>query len=628
MSNIFYINALTLIGALIGSSYLIINWKIIKSPAIRTVFIATYILLFIYISLLTIEWAGITNQFDALENLAGAMIPVLWILIFVILIDFLNHKELARKEERMKLALEGAALGTWDWNIITGKVIFNKRWANMLGYELVELKPDISTWEKLIHPTDLDEVKKNLDEHLSGKTEFYQAELRMQHKSGEWVWILGRGKVMERNNEGIPTRAAGTHLDITERKQMQEELQLKNEEYLTANEELTESIDRVKEINILHEEAIEKAEQSDKLKTAFLANLSHEIRTPMNGILGFSDLLSNQNLSHETQEKYINLIQRSGKRMLSLINDLVDISKIEAGQISINPKPTKLNEMMQRLHSFFQPKAVECNLNLSLDEYDSCEEIIIDVDDLRLEQILSNLISNAIKYTKVGKIEFGYKILGKEIYFWVKDTGIGIPKDKHEIIFERFRQADDRAFKGEEGSGLGLSISKALVELMQGTIWIESKVGEGSTFSFTIPYISSANMDEDKDFTPILATSINKKTIMIVEDDEVSFMLLNELLPAEKFNIIHATNGNEAINIFFTRNDINAIFMDIKMPVLNGIDATIAIRKENKDIPIIAQTAYASNEEREKIINAGCTTVITKPIDRKELKEVIDAIFS
>lgn len=375
--------------------------------------------------------------------------------------------------------------------------------------------------------------------------------------------------------------------------------------------------------------AKERAEESDRLKSAFLANMSHEIRTPMNGILGFSELLKNPELSGDLQQEYISIIEKSGARMLNIINDIVDISKIEAGLMQLNLKETNIHDQMEYIYSFFKPEAEAKGIELSLKDSLPLKESIIYTDSEKAYAILTNLIKNAVKFTEEGKIEFGYFKKGDFLEFYVKDTGIGIPKDRQEAVFERFIQADIADKMARQGAGLGLSISKAYVEILGGKIWVESAVGIGSTFYFTLPYNA---VPEKVVFPQIneeggLNHEIPQLKILIAEDDETSEILLDAVVRTFGKVILKARTGFEAVEIYRDNPDIDLILMDIQMPGFNGYEATRHIRQLNKDVVIIAQTAFGLSGDREKAIEAGCNDYIAKPIHKTHLLALIQRNF-
>jgi PAS domain S-box-containing protein len=376
--------------------------------------------------------------------------------------------------------------------------------------------------------------------------------------------------------------------------------------------------------------AKEKAEKSDRLKSAFLANMSHEIRTPMNGILGFSDLLKEPGLTGETQQKYIRIIEKSGARMLNIINDIISISKIESGLMEVNLAASNVNEQIEYIHTFFKPEAEAKGNTLSFKNSLPLKEAIIKTDREKLFAILTNLVKNAIKYTDKGSIEFGYSINGEQFEFYVKDTGIGIDNDRQIAIFERFIQADIEDKMARQGAGLGLAISKAYVEILGGELWVESKKDIGSTFYFTIPY-NAEKMEiyrnTENQETKNLTSPIKKLKILIVEDDETSNLFLNTILKEQKTEIICATTGTEAIKLCRENPDLDLILMDIKMPDMDGYEATKQIREFNKDVVIIAQTAHGLAGDREKAMVAGCNEHIPKPIEKKKLLSLIEQYF-
>ncbi len=380
--------------------------------------------------------------------------------------------------------------------------------------------------------------------------------------------------------------------------------------------------------------AKEKAEESDRLKSAFLANMSHEIRTPMNGILGFTELLKEPKLNGGEQQEYIGIIGKSGARLLNIINDIIDISKIEAGQMTVNITESDINEQIEYIYTFFQPEFERKGLRYSFKNGLSAKEAIIKTDREKIYAILTNLVKNALKYTDKGSIEFGYKLKREgelsNLEFFVKDTGIGIPQNRQKAIFERFIQADISDKMALQGAGLGLSISKAYVEMLGGKIWVESEPGKGTIFYFTIPYNSenqSDNIELNVASAEALQYKINNLKVLIAEDDEISFFLINGVIKNYCSEVLHATDGVDTINKFKSNPGIDLVLMDIKMPVMNGYEAAHQIRQFNKDVIIIAQTAYSLLGDRENALEAGCNDYITKPILKDELLSLIQKYF-
>ncbi len=380
---------------------------------------------------------------------------------------------------------------------------------------------------------------------------------------------------------------------------------------------------------------LKQAEESDRLKSAFLANMSHEIRTPMNGILGFADLLKSQQLTGDQQQEYIQIIEQSGVRMLNILNDIIDISRIEAGHMKLEIIESNINEQCDYIYTFFKPEVEEKGLKFSLKNSLPTQEAFINTDREKLFAILTNLVKNAIKYTQAGSIEFGYILKDtptqlKELQFYVKDTGIGIPKDRFEAIFKRFIQSDMDNKMAHQGAGLGLSITKAYVEMLGGQIEVESKEGIGSTFYFTLPYnTNQTNKTIQKDLPPEINENLFKKLkILIVEDDKISKMLIDLTVNKIGREILKAGTGLEAIEACRNNPDIDLILMDMQMPEMNGYEATRQIRQFNSEVIIIAQTANGLNNDREKTIAAGCNDYIPKPINKTELHTLIQKYFN
>ena len=370
--------------------------------------------------------------------------------------------------------------------------------------------------------------------------------------------------------------------------------------------------------------AKEKAEESDRLKSAFLANVSHEIRTPMNGILGFADLLKKPELNDEKQQSYIDIIEKSGNRMLDLIDDLINISRIESGEVDISFTETNLNVQFNFLYDFFHAETEQKGLDLKLNCPLPLDQAKIYTDREKFEAIMINLVKNAIKFTNEGKIEMGYEPKKGKIEFYVKDSGVGVPKDKQEAIFKRFVQAESGFSRDYEGAGLGLSITKAYVEALGGKIWLKSEEGKGTQIYFTLPVnaiSSQSNKPETKEKKEKKAgpkDAFNNLTVLAAEDDEFNYLLIEELLLDQGINVIRAKNGQEAIDICKKNDKINMILMDIKMPVVDGYEAAKIIKKFNPEMLIIAQSAYAMEHEIKKF-STIFDDYITKPIKADEL---------
>ncbi len=399
------------------------------------------------------------------------------------------------------------------------------------------------------------------------------------------------------------------------------------EGYALIGENITERLLYEKELQI----ARNKAEESDRLKTSFLSNISHEIRTPLNSIIGFSDLLIEKEDDDEKIE-FLSIIKYSSNKLLDIVNDVIDISRLETGQMKITREYFDIGEFISFVFKIYESDKVllsKNNLAIKLDLPDYLKGQKLYSDKTRIQQILNNLINNAIKYTDKGEIELSLelsRINGTDmLVFKVKDTGRGIPDNMLNIIFDRFRQVEENDYR--TGTGLGLSICKGIVELLGGQIWVESTVGLGSIFYFSIPYIQKEenyndfiieNVDED--------LKLYNKTIVIAEDDPNSFYYLNKLLSKNDLKIYRAVNGKEVLEIIKNQK-VDLILMDLSMPQMSGLECTKIIRETDKEIKIIAQTAYASLNDRDRAIDSGCDEFISKPINKLELYKKINALF-
>lgn len=374
--------------------------------------------------------------------------------------------------------------------------------------------------------------------------------------------------------------------------------------------------------------AKEKAEESDRLKSAFLANMSHEIRTPMNGILGFLELLNEPNIDEENRKEYISIVNKSGQRLLDTINDIIEISKIEAGIVEITNKEIDVAERMKFFFNFFKPQTFLKGIHFEISEQVTGAAAIIETDSSKLDAILTNLIKNAIKFTSNGRIQLGNYSQNGSLVFYIKDTGKGIHPDRLEAIFERFVQADINLTRAHEGSGLGLSIAKAYVDVLGGKIWVQSEVGKGSIFYFSIPYKS---INQKKEFFKSTEAPVPVKdslTILVAEDDEISFKFIKAILSRENITVLRTENGQDTVNAVKSNSQIALVLMDIKMSGMDGLEAAVLIRKFNPWIPIIAQSAYALSGDDMKAKEAGCNDYLTKPINRTALMGMINQYAS
>jgi len=552
--------------------------------------------------------------------------------------------ELQISEEKYKTFFEQSVIGKSITSIDDGKMKVNKTFCQMLGYSESEMLA--LNWQSITHPDDMEQDQQIGNSLISGEKESARTEKRFIQKNGNIIWVDASTSLIT-DLEKKPLFFNTSFIDITRRKLAEQELLLANNELAFQNEEkekrAAELIIANKELAFQNEEkekraaelviAKEHAEQSDRLKSAFLANMSHEIRTPMNGILGFAELLKEPDLTGTQQQDFIRIIERSGERMLNIINDIIDISKIESEQMKVSVSATNVNEKIEYLHTFFKPETDKKGIEFSFKNGLPERKASIMTDREKIYAILTNLVKNAIKFCDKGTIEIGYDLVPNpptSLQFYVKDSGIGIPKDRHETIFDRFIQVDIMNNMARQGAGLGLSISKAYVEMLGGKIWVESKVGKGSTFYFTLPYLPE--LEEETANTNSISveeafTLIRKLKILIAEDDEISEKLLEREVKSFSKRVFKAKTGFETVEVCQNNPDIDLVLMDIKMPGIDGYEATRQIRHFNKEVVIIAQTAFALKGDSEKAIKVGCNGYIPKPIRKDNLVEVMKKYF-
>lgn len=661
--------------------------------------------------------------------------------VLLVLKDISRYKEIENKllesEQRYEMAMEATDLGIWDYDLTSGKIFFSPKWKAILGYYPHELPDEYSVWEDLLHPEDKERMIRYMANFLKSNLRLYEAEFRMRHKSGNYIWVRSRATV-QRDANDQPLRMLGTHRDITEEKKSENEFKKlhqailqspisviitdkdgyieffnpafckitgwsddeiigkktnilrsgfhsqgfyaklwktinagnewqgelknrkKNGEYywelasispirnsfgtITHFVKISENISYLKKIENDLKKAKQEAEIANNYKNHFLANMSHEIRTPINTIIGFSELIKNERLQSDKRNKYSEIIEENSQALLRLIDDIIDVAKIEANELKIKKEACSLDDMFSELeitYSNFLKRKQKPNLELAILIPEESHHDVIFTDPYRLKQILNNLFLNALKHTESGRIEIGYTVVNEnKLRFFVSDTGSGIPANRLKNIFKRFQYSDDTT-TDTHGSGIGLSISKDLANLLGGDITVKSVVNEGSVFYLTLPY--------DKIKIPLVRTSASHSgvaragstksqevgsnmaggnaqarynfsnfTIMIAEDTPYNYEYLYSILQKTGANILWAKDGIDVLKMY-NSSKIDLILMDIQLPEINGYEATEQIRKSNKTIPIIAQTAYAMAEDKKKCMDAGCNDVLVKPIRMDEV---------
>ncbi|OFY40731.1 MAG: hypothetical protein A2X18_11790 [Bacteroidetes bacterium GWF2_40_14] len=532
-----------------------------------------------------------------------------------------SDQKLKESNEKFRLYIEHSPVGIFVVDKMGKYYDCNPAACEMVGYTREEILS-----MSVIDLLPVQEVERGLHSFQKLLEDgFNKIEIKLLRKDKTTVYVILEAVQLPEINMFM-----AFNTDIENIKTAEFELSKKVVEIRSINKKLGET-------NVELTKAKEKAEESDQLKSAFLANMSHEIRTPMNGILGFADLLKEPKLSGIEQQEYISIIEKSGARMLNIINDIISISKIESGTIDTYISETNINEQTEFVFNLLKLDAAKKKLTLSFKNTLPDKDSIIKTDTEKFISVLSNLVKNAIKYTNRGSIEFGYifKNNSKDdeqcnLEFYVKDTGIGIPKDRQEKIFERFTQDDIVDKTDRNGVGLGLAISRAYVTKLGGKIWVESEKGKGSVFYFTIPYnVEPQQKIINKNYGVPDETDVHVKNlkILIVEDDETSEKLISIMVKTFSKEQIRARNGIKAVEICKKNPDIDLILMDIQLPEMSGCEATRQIRKFNKDVVIIAQTAHGLTGDREMAIKAGCNDYISKPIKQEELTALIQKLF-
>ena len=504
------------------------------------------------------------------------------------------QQKLSSINHKLSMALDVASIVPWKWDLRTETILcdVNKSVEFNTGAddpEDLQLSVPAHLYFSKIHKQDRERVEQAYRDLIDGRIGKVREEYRIvTRENGHWKeeWVEAQAAVETRDEGGTALTLIGSSLVITDRKKMEQELR----------------------------SARDRAEESNRLKSAFLANMSHEIRTPLNAIVGFSEILASTDEQQERQE-YVSIIENNNSLLLQLISDILDLSKIEAGTLEFVETDFELNALMREKENVIRLKLASDDVKLIFEPgLPACP---VRTEKNRLSQLLINLLTNASKFTHEGSIRFGYQLRGEELYFYVTDTGCGIPAEKAGQVFDRFVKLNN--FK--QGTGLGLSICRTIVEHLGGHIGVESEEGKGSTFWFTLPYVPGKITETTvPEFCPMTVEK-DKLTILIAEDNESNYRLFESILRHE-YRLIHAWDGREAVELFKAHNP-HIVLMDINMPVMDGYEATHEIRKISEDIPVIAVTAFAFASDEQKALENGFTGYMPKPINANQLKQKI-----
>ena len=477
-----------------------------------------------------------------------------------------------------------------------GKIEYvNPRFTEITGYSLNEI---IGRTSRILRKDNHNrELSQSVWETLLAGKE-WKGEFYNKKKNGEHYWENAHISPLL-NDAGEITHFVGIIEDITEKRQM------------------------------LHDMIIakEKAEAADKLKSAFINNISHEVRTPLNGILGFSEMLINADYSADHKTAFLDIIKKSSTRLLNTINGYMDISMLVSGNVEVHNSRFFMNTMLEELRDEFLEACTEKNIELIIQKPLSASDFELNADKELLHKIWFQLLGNAVKYTTSGSVSFGYRREKEGIAFFISDTGIGIDQDETRYIFDYFRQGDDSQTRAFDGSGLGLSIARELVKLLKGTITVESVKNVGSTFTFTLP-VDETQAEKNKPAIRIGQHGWKSKPVILVaEDDDFNFKYLDIILKKAGYYVLRAVNGLEAVELCHSNEEINLVLMDMKMPVMGGLEATSRIKSFLPDMPIVAVTAYVSSNDENEAYLAGCCHFLSKPVNKTKLFEVIENIL-
>lgn len=577
-------------------------------------------------------WAGKISKYRDEKRYIHKSGRIIWAFIAVTVVRDASDKPMFyltminnitdRKLAEDKLAREQVLLTTLINNLpqtIHVKDLQKRRiLANRADLELIgkNEKEVIGKTDRELFPAELAEgYMKDDDYVLTNQKSIIDREEQIVNEKGKPLWFLV-SKIPLTDHTGKITGIVGIGHNITARKKVEDQLRYNEVRLKMQNEE-------IRRINRDLIQAKEKAEESDRLKTAFLHNISHEIRTPLNAIIGFTSVLASENLPSQKRQEFMDIIYKSNDQLLSIISSILTLANLESGQETFNAKETDINQMLLDVYEQFSITKVPNEVSLSYSEGLPDEKALILTDSVKLMQILVNLVGNALKFTHKGFVRFGYSLNKYQLDFFVEDSGIGIPENMHSRIFERFSQVDSTITRKYGGTGLGLAISKGYARLLGGNISVTSTPGKGSKFVLSIPYNPVNKAPEPGGFNSLSDIGIHG-IVLIAEDEHVNFLLLKEILSGYEVQVYRAENGQEALNFCSGQIKPDVVLMDMKMPVMDGIEATDKIKKIVPALPVIALSAYTSEDDKKRFFEAGCDSFIEKPFRRDELLRILE----
>ncbi len=554
-----------------------------------------------------------------------------------------NEKELSKSQLMLQKSQEIGRLGSWEYNLQNNTLKWSEEAFRIFGYEPGQVEVSYQAFLERVHPDDREMTDSAYSQSIAADEDGYELEHRIIRYDNKEIRHVYEKCDHERDEKGKIINSSGMVQDITERKEFEEKLLeqnkeyqslneeylAQNEEYLVQNEELNKNMESLRKAYQELQIAREKAEESDRLKTAFLNNISHEIRTPMNAIMGFANLLT-EDFPEEEKLKFIKTINNNASQLIKIIDDVIDISMLESNKTRIEISSFNIKELFEDLYQTHIANLNKSEVKLSYEIDEDCQDLFLESDRQKIRQIMSGFISNALKYTDAGKVFYSCTLMDDErIRFFVKDSGIGIPEEEKKKVFNRFYRGKSAQLRSSGGTGLGLSIAKELVELMDGEIGVESTPEEGATFYFVIlfKHAKTGKATAEIEMNKELDKDLSNLQVLIVEDEQTSRDYLKILLSSYTQSIDTANNGKEAVEMT-EKKPYDLVMMDIKMPEMDGITATKILKEKQQDIKIIMQTAYAQEAEKEKAFAAGCDDYLLKPLKKENLIHALNKLWN